>query len=143
MARAALARPPKALQQAGQDSGQPYQLLVRRVREAVHGAVPPDAHMVVVSKGDDQLLNLFGRQAWHFPRGEHGEYAGYHPADSNHAITHLEELRRKGAQFLVIPRTSLWWLDHYQGFADYLQNRCSTVLREAACVIFALEGSGP
>jgi GT2 family glycosyltransferase len=139
-ADASLARAPKAHQHDSQGAGQPYQVLIRRIRDVVRDELPPDARMLVVSKGDDQLLNLFGRQAWHFPRGEHGEYAGYYPADSDQAIAHLEELRQRGAQFLLIPRTSLWWLDHYHGFADYLQNSCSTVVNEAACAIYALDG---
>lgn len=52
--------------------------------------------MIVVSRGDSDLLNLGGRQAWHFPQTEDGVYAGYYPADSTEAITHLEVLRAKG-----------------------------------------------
>ena len=35
-------------------------------------------------------------------------------------IAELERLRERGAQYMVIPATSLWWLDHYQGFRRYL-----------------------
>ena len=38
--------------------------------------------MAVISKGDEALLNLDGRKAWHFPQDEQGSYLGYHPPDA-------------------------------------------------------------
>lgn len=32
----------------------------------------------------------------------------------------LEDLRTAGAQFLVVPATSLWWLDFYDAFRIHL-----------------------
>src|SRR5262249_13420690 len=93
-----------------------YQRLLHQIREVVNAEAPPDATVVVVSKGDDQLLQLGGRTAWHFPQNEAGVYAGYNPADSAAAIKHLEELRAKGGEYLLFPGTGLWWLDHYREF---------------------------
>ena len=39
-----------------------------QVREAVRSAIPADATVLVVSRGDEELLKLDGRTAWHFPR---------------------------------------------------------------------------
>ena len=44
--------------------------------------MPLEATVMVVSKGDDELLKLGGRRALHFPQNEAGEYAGHYPADS-------------------------------------------------------------
>src|SRR3712207_2672412 len=51
-----------------------YQQLVRRIREVVRTALPAGATVIVVSKGDDRLLELDGRRGWHFPQNERGVY---------------------------------------------------------------------
>ena len=56
-----------------------YDQLVLRIREVVSGALPPGATVIVVSKGDEELLKLDEIRAWHFPRYEDGVYAGYYP----------------------------------------------------------------
>src|SRR5262249_40351316 len=75
----------------------------------------------------------------HFPQGPNGAYAGYHPENGAAAIKHLEELRERGAQFLLIPQTSFWWFDHYTDFRDYLNQRFSRVIDQPEiCVLFDL-----
>lgn len=85
--------------------------------------------VLVVSRGDEEMLRQVGgdRSAWHFPRGETGEYAGFYPADSADAIAHLESLRARGAEWLYFPLPSLWWLDHYAGFREHLESRYAAV----------------
>jgi len=91
-----------------------YRDLVERIREFVARELPPDATVLVVSNGDDELLKLgANRRGWHFPQMEDGTYAGYHPGNSAEAIMQLEVLRRKGADFLLFPETAAWWLEHY------------------------------
>jgi hypothetical protein len=117
-----------------------YEQLVDRILTVVDGMVPEEATVLVVSKGDEQLLQLGGREAWHFPRDEDGKYAGYYPVDSSAAIAHLEQLRDRGARYIVFPTSALWWFEHYEDFARYLTRRYRTVLRkEDTCVIFELE----
>ena len=70
-----------------------------------------DGIVVVISKGDDALLEWAGRRGWHFPQDATGGYAGYYPANGRNAIVHLEVLRARGARYLVLPATSAWWLD--------------------------------
>jgi SAM-dependent methyltransferase len=116
-----------------------YQQLIHRIRGIVCAALPDEATVVVVSRGDDALLALDGRMAWHFPQDESGVYAGYYPADSAAAIAHLEALRARGGQFLLFPATSLWWLDHYTELAQYLDDTYRRVVRhEDTCVIYDL-----
>lgn len=107
-----------------------------RVRRSV-SALPKASTVLVVSKGDEDLISLPERQGWHFPRTDTGDYAGYHPADSDEAIRHLRALRRKGADYLLIPEPSMWWLDYYEGFREHL-NRYAVVHRDDACLIFSL-----
>jgi glycosyltransferase involved in cell wall biosynthesis len=121
---------------------QQYGRLISRIRQAVDARVPPGAIVAVVSKGDEQLLRLRGRRAWHFPQVHGGIYAGHHPANSAEAIAHIEVLRSRGAEFLVFPSTAFWWFDHYREFRQHLEKNYKHLLREDdTCVIYALSAS--
>jgi hypothetical protein len=101
--------------------------------------VPRGANIVVVSRGDNELLKYEDRQAWHFPQEEGGGYAGHYPGDSNEAIEHLEWLRSRGADYLLFPATSLWWLEHYAEFRKHLETNYRTVANyEGTCRLFEL-----
>jgi hypothetical protein len=117
-----------------------YQEMIARIRQAVEAALPADANVLVISKGDDELLDLNGRRGRHFPQADDGTYSGFNPANDRDAVEHLELLRRQGAEFLVIPGTSLWWLEHYQQFERHLAEQYSVALRrEDTCLIFSLD----
>ncbi len=116
-----------------------YQQLIQHIRERVRNLLPPGATVMVVSKGDDQLLQLADHQGWHFPQTEQGVYAGCYPADSAEAIAHLEALRAKGGEFLVFPEPAFWWLEHYHEFKQHLESHYRLVdHQEDAYMIFAL-----
>ena len=116
-----------------------YGQLIERIRAAVDASVPRNVKVAVISKGDKELLKLDGRQAWHFPQDARGKYAGCYPADSAEAIAHLEALRARGAAFLVVPSTALWWLDHYGAFGQHLMEHYQVVVEQKdTCLIFAL-----
>ncbi|MDX6634544.1 MAG: hypothetical protein QOF06_747 [Solirubrobacterales bacterium] len=139
-AELAAARPDSRLAHAGPGPQLRYRRLVERIRGVVHERVPPGATVMVVSRGDEELVELDGRPAWHFPQGAQGRYGGYHPKDSAEAISHLEELRDRGGEYLLVPRTAFWWLEHYDSFAEHLSSRYATVECEDACKLFALSG---
>jgi len=107
-------------------------------REAVCAHVPAAVTIAVVSKGDESLLKLGDRRAYHFPADATGRYAGFHPADSAEAIAQLEEARAKGAGALVFPRPSFWWLEYYTGFQEYLNRRCRRIWSDETCRIYQL-----
>jgi GT2 family glycosyltransferase len=117
-----------------------YRALVERVRCVVRDVAPPDATVAVISKGDGDLLQLDGRRAWHFPQGADGQYAGHHPADSDACIAELERVRAMGAEYLVIPATSQWWLQHYTNFGVYLQRSFQSVGEQGTATVFVLSG---
>jgi hypothetical protein len=125
---------------AGAGNGkEAYSESVARFRRTVCRVVPRDATVVVISKGDRQLLDLPRRRGWHFPQRADGVYAGYYPPDDATAISHLETLREKGAEFLAIPVAGLWWLDHYPDFARHLEERYRRVFHdEETAALFAL-----
>jgi GT2 family glycosyltransferase len=120
-----------------------YTACVRKIRETVRRALPRDATVVVVTKGDEGLLDLYGRRAWHFPQDSDGTYLWYYPPDGPSVIAQLESLRMQGAQYLLFPEPALWWLDRYPEFSSHLQRHYSVLLRdEKCCVIFSLEENG-
>ncbi len=142
-----LARRPKKLRLAdlvtadqGQTLDDGYISLVRRIARIVRAELPADARAVVISKGDDALLELGTVQARHFPCTNDGQYAGYYPADSAAAVAHLEAQRSAGAQFLILPRTSFWWLEYYSGFRAHLEQHYPLIVsRQHTCLIFGLQ----
>ncbi len=114
-----------------------YRRLVERVRAAVEEAVPAGANVLVVSRGDRELVDLEGREGHHFPQDDGGGYLGHHPSDSTEAVARLESLRDGGAEYLVVPSTAYWWLDHYDDFAEHLHNRYPRIDSDV-CAIFRL-----
>lgn len=121
--------------------GVTYRSLIVALRDAVEEQVPEGSTVLVVSRGDDDLVDLGARNALHFPQDASGDYAGHHPSGSDEAIAELERMRESGAEFLVIPSASSWWLDHYAELASHLAGY-RTILDGPHCRIFALQGGG-
>jgi hypothetical protein len=101
--------------------------------------IPRDARVLVVDKYDPTLLHLSQREGWHFP--DRGLMPGGYPSDSDAAIHHLEELRQRGAEYIVFPSAAFWWLDYYEGFRQYLDARCKRISEDENCVIYNLSTS--
>jgi GT2 family glycosyltransferase len=116
-----------------------YRQLMTEIRGVVDEKVPAGETVAVVSRGDDELLDLGAHRAWHFPQDADGAYVGYHPHDSAEAISRLEALRTQGARYLLVPPTAYWWLDHYRNFARHLEQRYRLLTRaEDGCLLFEL-----
>jgi hypothetical protein len=114
-----------------------------RMRTIVESNVPKDAVILVISKGDDDLLESITANARHFPESEDGSYSGFHPADSAEAIMYLEKARSNGGEYLLIPWFSEWWLSHYDGFSSHLESRYQKVVRFEGCgVLYSLRNEG-
>jgi hypothetical protein len=128
--------------QATRYSTHDYELLTGTIRETVDRVVPVGATVVVVSRGDEELLRLGPRRTLHFPQDEDGKYAGYHPADSDAVIAMVEELRNRGADFFLLPATAFWWLDYYERFREYVERQYEVVAAGDDCWIARL-GQAP
>jgi GT2 family glycosyltransferase len=116
-----------------------YQRKVTRIRDVVGKVVPTGRRVLVISKGDPDLLDVEGIRTEHFPQNLDGSYTGYHPASSADAIKQLTSLHEQGAEYLVIPSSAFWWLAHYVDFASYLADAADEVFRDQdCCVIFRL-----
>jgi len=106
--------------------------------EAVRQCVPSGVRVLVVSKGDPWSLRLDGPCGVHFPADRTGIYRGYDPADSVEAISLLDEERRNGAQFIVFPASTAWWLDFYGDLRRHLDLYDRLVWHDATCVVYQL-----
>jgi hypothetical protein len=124
-----------------QVSRRDYEHLIGTIRAIVDRVMPSNATVLVVSRGDERLLDLGPRRTLHFPQAEDGRYAGYHPADSDEAIALLENMRSRGAEFLLLPSVAFWWLDYYDAFRQYLDHRYPVVERGEHCLIVDLAES--
>ena len=126
----------------GTMSRESYRELVEEVRASVRACVPAGAVVLVVSKGDEDLVHIDGLHVWHFPRDEWGSYAGHYPASSVEAIMHLRHLFAQGARYLVFPATMTWWLEHYRELADLLDSAHELKMaHEGVCVVYELRES--
>ena len=137
-----LARRPKsavlAEQLATAEPRARYAELARRLRVVVPRAVEGGVTVLVASKGDDELLDLGELPGEHFPQGPGGGYLGWHPTDGVDLVARLEEQRRRGPHYLVLPATSAWWLDHYPELQAHLDARYRVVLEEEdTCTVWS------
>lgn len=121
---------------------QHYAAYKQELRRLVNTYLPTQAKVLVISKGDDELLQFEDRTGWHFPQSGKNVYAGHYPADSAGAVAHLEALREQGADFFLFPRTAFWWLDHYADFKTHLSSRYNLMAQPSNdCLIFDLRNS--
>jgi glycosyltransferase involved in cell wall biosynthesis len=68
-----------------------------------------------------------------------GAYAGHDPSDGDEAWNSLEATRAHGAQYLIIPAKSFWWLNRYRKFRERVEARYPIIVRdENTCIIFDL-----
>jgi Glycosyltransferase WbsX/Glycosyl transferases group 1 len=101
--------------------------------------VPVDGTVLVIARGDTELLSALERDAWPVPRGADGAWSGYYPEHDTAAISQIEALRALGGQFLLVPEFSRWWLEHYAGLARHLTSRYERLAPEQdAYVLFDL-----
>lgn len=96
----------------------------QRLRSAIEQLVevlPPGACYILVDEGSWGEHPVAGRHALPFLERD-GVYWG-NPADEEEAIREFERLRAGGAQFIVFPWVTVWWLelDHYAVFAAHLR----------------------
>jgi hypothetical protein len=120
-----------------------YAEVIARVRERVAESVPAGARVAVVSKGDDALLQLGERTAWHFPQTETGLYTGHHPRDGADALAHLQRVIAKGADYLVIPPSARWWLDHYGELRAHLEEHGALVADDPLIYALRTQATAP
>jgi hypothetical protein len=130
--------PDSASSEAGPaETEKTYDAIVPQITGIVVALTPPGSTVLVVSKGDNHLVELPERRGWHFPQDEGGQYAGFHPADGDAAVRDLQRLRHLGAQFIVFPEPSYWWLDYYESLTKHL-DQYRKVWADCRCIVYDL-----
>jgi 4-amino-4-deoxy-L-arabinose transferase-like glycosyltransferase len=92
-------------------------------------AMTPNTLVVAADNGDPTVLYYAERKGWHFLE-KNGIYDG-EPRDSAQAIVDLEELRKRGASYLVFTSNTSWWLDYYDQLGEYVR-RTATLMDETS-----------
>ncbi|HEX2024615.1 MAG TPA: glycosyltransferase [Acidimicrobiales bacterium] len=101
--------------------------LAGRVRRMVAGLVGDGDVVVVVSRGDESLLDLGTGRAHHLPATDDGTYARDYPATGSEAVALVEAARGRGATHLLVPAPASWWLTHYPELERHLDRRYQVV----------------
>jgi glycosyltransferase involved in cell wall biosynthesis len=64
-----------------------------------------------------------------------------YPADGAEAIEQLETLKRKGGEFLLVPRKHFSWLEDYKGLKEHLDRQYRIIQDDNICRIYDLRGT--
>lgn len=116
-----------------------YPKLVERIREAVPAVLAAGSVVAVISRGDGALVQLPGLTAWHYPQNDSGLWAGFHPAAGRDALDRLEQLRRRGAEYLLVPAPSSWWLEFYGELRESLHATAEVVVSGPDFALYRLQ----
>ena len=81
------------------------------------------------------------RKGWHFPE-KNGIYDG-NPRDDQQLIVDLAQLRERGATHLVFTGSTVWWLDAYPVFAQYVAASATLLKRTPEFTIYELSKALP
>ena len=109
-----------------------YQPSAAPLRDAglkLKNLTPAGALVIAADNGDPTVLYYAERKGWHFLE-KNGIYDG-EPKDSAQAIVDLEELRKRGASYLVFTSNTSWWLDYYEQLGQHVQ-RTATLMDETS-----------
>jgi SAM-dependent methyltransferase len=106
-----------------------YGQLIRRVRDVILAVVPRGATTLIVSEGDEDFRQrLDGRQPLHFP-----------DAPAADSVAALEDARKRGGHFLVIPASSFGWLESRPELSGHLERNYGRIAAEPhTCDVYAL-----
>ena len=82
--------------------------------------VQPRSTILVTTLGQDRLRSIDSREVWQFPRDANGNHDPTLDGDAGALADHLEQLRSEGADYLLVPRFALPWLEQHAEFRDFL-----------------------
>jgi 4-amino-4-deoxy-L-arabinose transferase-like glycosyltransferase len=110
---------------------------LRDVGVELRKVTAPDALVVAADMGDPTIFYYAERKGWHFLE-EDAIYYG-NPDDSQQAIENLERLHRRGATHLVFTTNTLWWLQYYPEFTEYLTENATLIKAAPEFRIYKLD----
>ena len=98
---------------------------------------PADSLIAAADNGDPAVLFYGERKGWHFLEKD-GIYNG-DPDGSEPAIADLQQLRAKGAKYVVFTSNTAWWLDLYPEFRQYLHANSALIAVTAEFQIYRFD----
>jgi 4-amino-4-deoxy-L-arabinose transferase-like glycosyltransferase len=101
----------------------------------VNRIAPPAALIIVPGNGDPTTIYYSKRRGWHFLGNGR---VGIYPANSGLAIKDVENLREKGAAYLVLTKETLWYLNWYKGLESHLNSHYGRISDGHDYLIFDL-----
>jgi glycosyltransferase involved in cell wall biosynthesis len=108
-------------------------LIARRERADL---VQPGERVILIDEGQFGNEPCPGREVLPFVERD-GAYWGP-PEDDDAAIREFERLRKRGAAFIAVASTSLWWLEYYVKFNKYLRTNFRILLQNDRLTVFDL-----
>jgi len=116
-----------------------YQPISAPLRDAgleLKQITPENSLIAAADNGDPTVLYYAERKGWHFLE-KGGIYDG-DPDGATPAIVDLQQLREKGAKYVVLTSNTLWWLDLYPEFRDYLHANSTLIAATSEFRIYRL-----
>ena len=121
-----------------------YRQLLDRVRASVVKNLPPEVPVAVASLGDEAMLELDGRRAWHFPGAVADSALAYTIDDTVRLLEQLEALRQAGAQYLLLPASAWSWSARYPKLNRWIETLYHPIVRDdGVCNIYDLRRKKP
>ena len=108
---------------------------LRVAREEILRLFPTTERFILID--DEQIRGGLGHPGAMPFLEKDGQFWG-RPADGVTAIGELERLRGAGARYLAIIWSSLWWLEHYGDFHQYLRARFRVIPTGGELLVFEL-----
>ena len=109
------------------------------IRAILDSLLPDREPVLVVSEGDDGLLEL-GRTALHFPHDEHEKYLSIGSLEQSAINAQLTAARSRGLRYLILPETVRHTAEGSGAVGEPLREYGREVAtREGVCAIYELE----
>lgn len=113
--------------------------LARHCAELAWSLLPDGAVVAVVSDGDDDLLDLDGQHAMHFPCSSDGTHLDRPVPDAGTARAQLAVVQERGAEFFVVPAPACLSSRRYCGLLAVLRAEHRLVTQQKhVCEIWEL-----
>jgi glycosyltransferase involved in cell wall biosynthesis len=113
-----------------------WQRDVRCLVRDIESLVPEEESFILVDEGNFVGTNFLQRHPIAFLERE-GQYWGP-PANDSDAIRALDEMRKKGAGFLVVAWPAFWWMDYYSEWTAYMRSRFPCIEQNQRIRVFDL-----
>jgi hypothetical protein len=117
-----------------------YRPLSAPLREAglmLNEITPENSVIFAADTGDPTVFYYAERKGWHYLENN-GIFYG-DPDGSEPAIVELENLRAKGAKYVVFTSDTSWWLDLYPEFRQYLHANSALIAATPEFEIYRLD----